>query len=105
MQAINVEQGISSEIQGIYGQIIRGSAAKDIGSTSLHKILMLGVSGVGKSQIANRLCKESFDPDSQPTVGLDFGVCQTEINEKFPKLQLWDAAGRKEFASVTKIFY
>ncbi len=38
------------------------------------KIIMVGDSGVGKTSIRERLCKDIFDPFSVKTVGVQFST-------------------------------
>ncbi len=79
------------------------------------KTIMLGESGVGKSSLLLSLTGKPFRLDSQPTIGIDFGVKNYEMDydgeiEKyeFPwkvKLLLWDCAGQERFRSIVKSYY
>lgn len=70
------------------------------------KVLMLGESGVGKSCVARRYLSDTFDEDSVPTVGTDFGrrIVRTETGARV-NMMVWDTAGQERFRSLTTSFY
>ena len=76
---------------------------------TLLKFIILGDSGVGKSNIAMRFCEDKYVQENEPTIGVDFYVKTIEIsNEKEPKnykLQLWDTAGQERYLSITKTYF
>lgn len=57
------------------------------------KLVMIGDSNVGKSQLSLRYCKKKFLSDSQSTVGIEFATRSVAINEYTVKAQIWDTAG------------
>ncbi|KAJ3387068.1 hypothetical protein HDU92_002159 [Lobulomyces angularis] len=70
------------------------------------KIMVLGTSGVGKSQIFNQLTKSKFNPYSQPTAGIDFSSYSIKIEaEKIIKAQIIDTSGLEAFRSVTQQYW
>ena len=71
----------------------------------LIKVLIVGDSGVGKSNILLRLTEERFNPSHISTIGLDVRTKIFIINDSRVKLQIWDTAGQESFKSITKIFY
>lgn len=70
------------------------------------KVLMLGESGVGKSCVARRYLSDTFDEESVPTVGTDFGrrIVRTETGARV-NMMVWDTAGQERFRSLTTSFY
>ncbi|KAJ6248215.1 rab gtpase [Anaeramoeba flamelloides] len=62
-----------------------------------YKICFLGDEGVGKTSMITRFIYETFDPDSQSTVGVDFLSKTIHIENKTIRLQLWDTAGQERF--------
>ena len=70
------------------------------------KVLMLGESGVGKSCVARRYLDDTFDEESVPTVGTDFGrrIVRTETGARV-NMMVWDTAGQERFRSLTTSFY
>ncbi|GMI06998.1 hypothetical protein TrLO_g13206 [Triparma laevis f. longispina] len=71
----------------------------------LFKILMIGDAGVGKSSLLLRFTDETFDDHIQSTIGVDFKVKHTTINDKRVKLTVWDTAGQERFRTLTSSYY
>ena len=66
---------------------------------------MVGDSGVGKSQLSQRFCKDTFVQDSKTTVGMEFATKTVAFERCEIKAQIWDTAGQERFESMTKAFY
>lgn len=60
----------------------------------LFKIVMIGDSGVGKTNLLSRFVDNSFNMDSKPTIGVQFATKTTNIEGKSIKNQIWDTAGQ-----------
>ena len=73
----------------------------------IFKLVLLGDSGVGKSNILSRYITNEFDKNSRATVGVEFASKEFKIenDNKIIKVQIWDTAGQERFRSVTKSFY
>lgn len=75
----------------------------------LFKIVIIGESGVGKSNILSRYVSNKFKTDTATTIGVEFTIktMQLTIDGKpvSVKLQLWDTAGQERYKSVTASFY
>ena len=56
----------------------------------LMKLILVGDSGVGKTNILSKYLKNDFDPDSKATVGVEFGTKNIEIDNKRIKVQIWE---------------
>ncbi|XP_014667458.1 PREDICTED: ras-related protein Rab-18-B-like [Priapulus caudatus] len=69
------------------------------------KILIIGESSVGKSSLLLRFTDETFDPDLQPTIGVDFKVKTITIDNNRCKLAIWDTAGFERFRTLTPSYY
>ena len=69
------------------------------------KIIIVGDSSVGKTNIINRYVNGEFSRDYMITIGMDFLTCNLELDNKIFKLNLWDTAGSEQFRSVTKGYY
>ena len=65
------------------------------------KICILGQGGVGKTCICRRLCYNTFESNTQLTIGVDFYSHDLPIlidgEEKFIRLSLWDFGGQEQF--------
>jgi small GTP-binding protein len=71
----------------------------------LFKILIIGNSGVGKSNLLLRFSDGSFQDSFQPTIGVDFKIKSLTWDNKLIKLQLWDTAGQERFRTITSSYY
>jgi len=69
------------------------------------KFLLVGDARVGKTSIVHRLCRDSFGPMIEPTVGVDFSVYIVNIDQSVVKLQIWDTAGQERFRSLGRAYY
>ena len=71
----------------------------------LFKLILIGDSCVGKSNILSKYLKNEFDPNSRATVGVEFGTKNILINNKKIKIQIWDTAGQERYRSITSAYY
>jgi Ras-related protein Rab-1A len=69
------------------------------------KIVVVGNSGVGKSNIIVRYADNKFIEIHMSTIGVDFRVKTIKVDDKLIKLQLWDTAGQERFKSITSSYY
>ena len=69
------------------------------------KFVVIGDSQVGKSQLAKRFCKNTYNDNATSTVGLEFATKEIEFERCIVKAQVWDTAGQERFDSMTKAFY
>jgi len=68
-------------------------------------LVLIGDSGVGKSSVLLRFAEDSFRQDFSATIGVDYRVRTTVINNKTVKLQIWDTAGQEQFRTITAAYY
>ncbi|MFX0039233.1 MAG: Rab family GTPase [Promethearchaeota archaeon] len=65
------------------------------------KICLIGSGGVGKTCIARRLCFDTFDANTQLTIGIDFYTYDIPIivkgEETFVRHTIWDFGGQEQF--------
>ena len=71
----------------------------------IYKIVLIGDSSVGKTNIFSKYLNDEFDPDSKATVGVEFGTKDFKIEEKLVKVQIWDTAGQERYRSITNAYY
>jgi len=71
----------------------------------LFKIVIIGDSSVGKSNLLVRFTRNEFNEKSKATIGVDFGTKSIEINNKTVTAQCWDTAGQERFRAVTSGYY
>lgn len=71
----------------------------------LLKYIIVGDSGVGKSNLLLRFVYDKFKKDHEVTIGVEFGAKNLNINKKSYKIQIWDTAGQEQFRSITRAYY
>ncbi|GAA0184748.1 small GTPase [Lithospermum erythrorhizon] len=81
------------------------SSSDDEGEEYLFKIVIIGDSAVGKSNILSRYARNEFNLHSKATIGVEFQTQSIEINGKEVKAQIWDTAGQERFRAVTCAYY
>ncbi|KAL5538859.1 hypothetical protein UlMin_043556 [Ulmus minor] len=69
------------------------------------KVVVIGDSAVGKTQILSRFTKNEFCFDSKSTIGVEFQTRTVTINGKVIKAQIWDTAGQERYRAVTSAYY
>ncbi|KAI9114851.1 hypothetical protein K1719_013864 [Acacia pycnantha] len=75
------------------------------GEEYLFKIVIIGDSAVGKSNLLSRYARNEFNPHSKATIGVEFQTQSLEIDGKEVKAQIWDTAGQERFRAVTSAYY
>ncbi len=65
-----------------------------------YKIVFLGNQSVGKSSIILRYVTDSFNPNTDATIGVDFMVKSILHANKVYRLHFWDTAGQERFKSL-----
>ncbi|XP_077209837.1 ras-related protein RABA4d-like [Tasmannia lanceolata] len=69
------------------------------------KIVLIGDSAVGKSQMLARFARNEFTLDSKATIGVEFQTKTLVIDHKTVKAQIWDTAGQERYRAVTSAYY
>ena len=77
----------------------------EVGEEYLFKIVLIGDSAVGKSNLLSRFARNEFDSNSKATIGVEFQTQVVEIDGKEVKAQIWDTAGQERFRAVTSSYY
>ncbi|KMS95723.1 hypothetical protein BVRB_005650 [Beta vulgaris subsp. vulgaris] len=78
---------------------------EESGEEYLFKIVVIGDSAVGKSNLLSRFARNEFDHNTKATIGVEFQTVCVEINGKEIKSQIWDTAGQERFRAVTSAYY
>ena len=71
----------------------------------MFKIVLVGDSSVGKTNIMSKYLKNEFHEDSKATVGVEFGSEQFSIEGHNIKAQIWDTAGQERYKAITSAYY
>ena len=69
------------------------------------KVVLVGDSGVGKTNIMSKYLKNEFHEDSKATVGVEFGAKQFTVEGHVIKAQIWDTAGQERYKAITSAYY
>lgn len=71
----------------------------------LIKIILIGDSGVGKTNILNRYTKHQFETNTWATIGVDFTTALYWYKDYLIKIQFWDTAGQEKYKAITGSYY
>ena len=69
------------------------------------KIVLIGDSGVGKSNLVNRFINGNFNEGLTNTIAVDFFVKDLIINNQLIKVQFWDTAGQEKYRAIANAYY
>lgn len=67
--------------------------------------MLIGDSGVGKSNLLSRFTRNEFNLDSKSTIGVEFATRSISVNDKTIKAQIWDTAGQERYRAITSAYY
>ncbi|KAK8676904.1 hypothetical protein V6N13_074825 [Hibiscus sabdariffa] len=71
----------------------------------LFKVVLIGDSGVGKSNLLSRFTKNEFSLESKSTIGVEFATRSIRVEDKIIKAQIWDTAGQERYRAITSAYY
>jgi len=71
----------------------------------LFKVVLIGDSGVGKSNLLSRFTRGEFNLESKSTIGVEFATKSIQSDSKTIKAQIWDTAGQERYRAITSAYY
>jgi len=71
----------------------------------LFKVVLIGDSGVGKSNLLSRFTRNEFNLESKSTIGVEFATKSIQSDGKTIKAQIWDTAGQERYRAITSAYY
>ncbi|KAB1995652.1 hypothetical protein ERO13_D13G152500v2 [Gossypium hirsutum] len=71
----------------------------------LFKVVLIGDSGVGKSNLLSRFTRNEFSLESKSTIGVEFATRSIRVDDKVVKAQIWDTAGQERYRAITSAYY
>jgi len=71
----------------------------------LFKIVLIGDSGVGKSNLLSRFTRNEFNLETKSTIGVEFATRTIVVDQKTLKAQIWDTAGQERYRAITAAYY
>ena len=84
---------------------IEEPSSSDIKEEYKLKVVVVGDSGVGKTNLIKRFATDTFSYDSKATVGVEFISKSYIINKKVFKIEIWDTAGQERYKAITSAYY
>ncbi|CAL9196410.1 ras-related protein RABA1f-like [Musa acuminata AAA Group] len=71
----------------------------------LFKVVLIGDSGVGKTNLLSRFARDEFSFETKSTIGVEFATRTIHVDGKLIKAQIWDAAGQDRYRAITSAYY
>lgn len=71
----------------------------------LFKVVLIGDSGVGKSNLLSRFTRNEFNLESKSTIGVEFATRSIQVDGRTIKAQIWDTAGQERYRAITAAYY
>lgn len=72
----------------------------------LYKVVLIGDSGVGKTNLLSRFTRDEFNLESKSTIGVEFATKSVYLDGgKVVKAQIWDTAGQERYRAITSAYY
>lgn len=89
------------------------STEKEIKEDYSYKLIVIGNSGVGKSNFILKVLGKEFQSDSPTTIGVELfskyyiatNISEGKKTESTIKINIWDTAGQERYKSVTSSYY
>ena len=69
------------------------------------KVILIGDSGVGKTNILSRLVNNHFNDIHIPSLSLEYNNHSIKINNYVIRMQIWDTAGQEKTNSIISNYY
>jgi len=71
----------------------------------LYKVVLIGDSNVGKSNLLSRFTRNEFNLETKSTIGVEFATRSITTETKTIKAQIWDTAGQERYRAITSAYY
>ncbi|EOA99726.1 Ras-related protein Rab-11A, partial [Anas platyrhynchos] len=68
-------------------------------------VVLIGESGVGKTNLLSRFTRNEFNHDSRTTIGVEFSTRTIVVGDATVKAQIWDTAGLERYRAITSAYY
>ena len=85
--------------------VIEEVKSNDVKEDYKLKVVVVGDSGVGKTNLIKRFITNTFSENSKATVGVEFISKSYKINNQVFKIEIWDTAGQERYKSITAAYY
>ena len=71
----------------------------------LYKIILIGPSYAGKTEILNKYLNNNFREDTKATVGVEFGTKLIQKDKDIIKLAIWDTSGQERYRAIASAYF
>ena len=71
----------------------------------IFKIILIGDSATGKTNILMKYIHNKFEENSKSTIGVELSTKTFKINNDNITAQIWDTAGQERYKSITKAYF
>ncbi|XP_031119981.1 ras-related protein Rab11B-like [Ipomoea triloba] len=71
----------------------------------LFKVVLIGDSGVGKSNLRSRFTQNKFSLEPKKTVGVEFATHIVRVDDAKVKAQIWDTTGQERYRAIVPAYY
>jgi small GTP-binding protein len=88
-----------------YGRPVRARKEDDDPVDYRFKIVIVGESMVGKTNLLSRFERDEFNAVCKSTIGVDFAMLTFWLDGKCMKLQIWDTASQQRYRVYTPTYY
>lgn len=97
----------------LYSTLLHSFILSSSPSVSVHfcdfhfsiSVVLIGDSGVGKSNLLSRFTRNEFNLESKSTIGVEFATRSIQVDNKTIKAQIWDTAGQERYRAITSAYY
>ena len=69
------------------------------------KLVIVGDSGVGKTNLLTRFTRDQFSLNLRNTVGMNSDQRTLMVDDKYIRAEIWDTAGQERYRSMSPSFY
>jgi len=104
-EPIEISQGGDAELTGAFSPSTAVAAAERDKFSKMYKVITIGDSGVGKTNILSRWLKDVYVEGAQATVACVFFNKYYRVDNEVVNVQLWDTAGQERFRAITSQYY
>uniref|UniRef100_A0A8D2IVJ1 Ras-related protein Rab-25 n=1 Tax=Varanus komodoensis TaxID=61221 RepID=A0A8D2IVJ1_VARKO len=80
-------------------------STRDTAPPPLWRMVLIGESGVGKTNLLSRFTRNEFSHDSRTTIGVEFSTRTILVGDALVKAQIWDTAGLERYRAITSAYY
>lgn len=68
-------------------------------------VVLIGDSGVGKSNLLSRFTRNEFNLESKSTIGVEFATRSIQVDGKTIKAQICDTPGQEQYRTTVLAYY